>query len=774
LAYLNRGWSVVPVVRQGKRPLVEWTRFQSEHPTESEVSEWWSRWSDANVGIITGQVSGLVVVDLDGADAELAFTERCGGQTPHTPRVRTGRGRHLYFRHPGGGHSAPSAVHVLPGVDVRGDGALVVAPPSVHRNGQHYEFEVTPEECELAPLPEWLLECSEPPSAALHDGDVIGEGQRNDTLYRLARSLHAKALTREAIEAALLSENATRCEPPLPCEEVSEIAAKAVTQPHRPGFEVIPRPSELQQSPPLARKGRTLPTIMVSNRQLRDITADALDALREANSPPTLFQRGGTLVRFRETVQGSPLLERLTLASLRGALARAADWRRMASLNGTVACPPPIDVVEDTLALPEWPEMPPLDGLIEAPAFFGDGTLLVDPGYHREARLWLYRALGFDIPRVSEHPSAEETKAAVNLLLTELFGEFPFVDDASRAHALAATLLPFVRELIPGQTPLHLIDAPTPGTGKGLLADVICIPATGRAAEVMAEGQNDEEWRKRLTAILDRAPVYVLIDNIHGGLDAAPLAAVLTAGVWTDRVLGKTQMVTLPVRGVWLATGNNVKLSTEVTRRTVWIRLDARVEAPWTRAGFRHPDLRAWARANRGRLVHACLTLGQAWIAEGRPSGIASLGSYEGWAATMGGILTVAGVSGFLSNAGALLAQANEETQPWRAFVLTWWDKYDEKTIGIETLYDLAVDEELLLEVLGDGGDRSQRTRLGKALGKRREQVIAGFRVASAGDDHRGRRLYRLEPAEGAPTSPTSWTNVGDHVGRGKGGQIIE
>src|SRR5262249_56752366 len=100
---------------------------------------------------------------------------------------------------------------------------------------------------------------------------------------------------------------------------------------------------------------------------------------------------------------------------------------------------------------------------------------------------------------------------------------------------------------------------------------------------------------------------------------------VLTAGVWTDRVLGKTQMVTLPVRGVWLATGNNVKLSTEVTRRTVWVRLDAKVEAPWTRDGFRYPDLRAWARANRGRLVHACLTLGQAWIAEGRPLGTSSL-----------------------------------------------------------------------------------------------------------------------------------------------------
>ena len=296
--------------------------------------------------------------------------------------------------------------------------------------------------------------------------------------------------------------------------------------------------------------------------------------------------------------------------------------------------------------------------------------------------------------------------------------------------------------------PLHLIDAPTPGTGKGLLADMLTIPATGRSAEIMAEGRDDEEWRKRITAILIRAPGFILIDNVRRRVDSSALAAVLTAGHWTDRLLGQSKTVTLPVRAVWLATGNNVGLSNEMARRSVWIRLDARRDTPWTRTDFRHPQLGAWALEHRGRLIHACLTLIQAWLAAGRPAGTATLGSFETWATTIGGILAVAGVPGFLGNAHALYAQADEEVQMWRAFVLAWWDTHHQQEVGTEELYKLAIDETLLPEVLGDGGERSQRTKLGKALGRMRDRIIGPYRIVSEREDGKGRRLYRLEPTE--------------------------
>jgi putative DNA primase/helicase len=273
----------------------------------------------------------------------------------------------------------------------------------------------------------------------------------------------------------------------------------------------------------------------------------------------------------------------------------------------------------------------------------------------------------------------------------------------------------------------------------------------------MAEGQDDEEWRKRITALLLRAPVVILVDNVCRRIDSAALAAVLTTTVWTDRILGKTATVTVPIRAIWLATGNNVTVSNEIARRSLWMRLDARTDMPWQRSGFRHPDLRGWALKNRGRLVHAGLTLVQAWLAAGRPSGEANLGSFESWASTIGGILKVAGVPGFLANADQLYIQADAENQEWRAFVARWWDTHADGRVGTDQLYDIADDlayqEGLLVEVLGDGGERSKRTRLGKALGRLRDRIFSGFRIIDEGEDRRGRRRYRLERVADATTS---------------------
>ena len=139
------------------------------------------------------------------------------------------------------------------------------------------------------------------------------------------------------------------------------------------------------------------------------------------------------------------------------------------------------------------------------------------------------------------------------------------------------------------------------------------------------------------------------------GADRQPARTSSTARRWprrSPRRSGRTassarsEMARLPIRCAWIATGNNPAFSNEMARRIVRIRLDARTDQPWRREGFRHPDLMGWVRANRGRLVAACLTLGQAWIAAGRPRGRRSIGSYEAWAQVLGGVLEVAGVDG--------------------------------------------------------------------------------------------------------------------------------
>jgi hypothetical protein len=544
---------------------------------DERILGWWDGKMDCNVGVATGQVSGVIVLDVDGVDGAASLATL--GPLPPTWRSATGRGEHLWFRHPGG--VIPNFVKRLPGLDLRGDGGYVVAPPSRHHTGRQYEWIVSPENTALADVPARLLELMQPAhlpqQRRLAVADRIAQGSRNDTLYRQARSLKAKGFGRSAIAAALHAENQDRCDPPLLASEIEGIVQHAVTQADHPLFIASPAAVEAGDAQSATGDRPPLPEIVVTDRELRDLTSEAMDALLLNNNPPTLFQRGGALTRIRHSEQGAPFLELLTESALRGMMTRTANWRRL-TRSGPVPVDPPINVVRDVLALPGWPRIPVLDGIVEAPTFSSSGTLLTQPGYDETGRLWFHAPPGLVIPGVPENPTPEQVVAARDLLHNELLGDFPFVDEAARANALAAMLLPFARELCGDLTPLHLIDAPTPGTGKGLLADMLTIPATGRSAEIMAEGRDDEEWRKRITAILIKAPGFILIDNLRRRLDSSSLAAALTAGHWTDRILGQSKAVTLPVRAVWLATGNNVGLSNEMGRRSVWIRLDSRVD----------------------------------------------------------------------------------------------------------------------------------------------------------------------------------------------------
>jgi len=166
LSYLAKGWSVIPILAGTKRPPLPWKDFQTRRATVEEVREWFTRWPDAGVAIVCGAVSGLVVVDRDGDAGAENLTVR-GITYPDTPRVRTRRGEHVYFAHPG--HPVESranpdndrvrAAHpTLAGLDWKGDGGYVLAAPTVHPEGPVYAWDVTPDAAPLAPLPEWFWE----------------------------------------------------------------------------------------------------------------------------------------------------------------------------------------------------------------------------------------------------------------------------------------------------------------------------------------------------------------------------------------------------------------------------------------------------------------------------------------------------------------------------------------------------------------------------------------------------------------------------------------
>ena len=461
--------------------------------------------------------------------------------------------------------------------------------------------------------------------------------------------------------------------------------------------------------------------------------------LYKSNLSPWLYRVGSVPSWVVPDDDGLPMVRGVTDERLRYMLANLADWRKLAPNNELVAAHPPSTLIKALLATPD-PILPVLTGVVTAPVFGRNGELLTDAGYHPDARLLYHPLSGFSIPPIPHHPSPEDIAAARSLILDDLLGDFPFVSDAERAHAVALLLLGFVRAMIDGPTPLHMIEKPTPGTGATLLVDAIATILTGSGASVMTEGSEDEEWRKRLTAKLRQIPALVLIDNLRRTLDSSALAAALTAPFWEDRILGASEMIRLPIRCVWIATGNNPEFSNEMARRLIRIRLDAHIDQPARRQGFRHPDLIVWVRVNRARLVSACLTLCQAWIAQGRPSSPHTIGSYENWSRVMGGILQVAGIDGFLANLDEMMEASDAEGAMWRSFVALWWDRFGTAEVGSGDLYELALVSEPALP-LGAGGDHSRKIRLGKALRRMRDRMFnlgsVAVRIETTGSKQR-------------------------------------
>lgn len=230
LEYLRHGWSVIPLEPQGKRPLIRWQDRQLVRADVDTVESWWLGTPAANLGVVTGQISGLVVLDLDGAQGRRSVRDQ---ELPATPIAQTGRGWHYYFSHPG--HAIHNAAGLLPGVDLRGDGGYVVAPPSIHQSGNRYEWMLDPFDTPLAPLPDWLLRTGDDATARRTPRRAPGnwplllrtpvpEGRRNQTLTRVAGYLlRASGIGSESALELAFAWNRAYCQPPLDRDEIVTI-----------------------------------------------------------------------------------------------------------------------------------------------------------------------------------------------------------------------------------------------------------------------------------------------------------------------------------------------------------------------------------------------------------------------------------------------------------------------------------------------------------------------------------------------------------------------
>jgi hypothetical protein len=466
------------------------------------------------------------------------------------------------------------------------------------------------------------------------------------------------------------------------------------------------------------------PKIVVNERPLRDVGGPALVALVENNDPPVLFARSGEMIRVGRDEENEPVMQRATEGIVRYHLTHAANFiHERVRKDGITEThvDPPRNVVEYVRSVPTLP-FPPLIAIPRTPFFRPDGSLVTTPGYDPSTSLFYApndKHFTVDVP---EDPTADDVHNAVTTV-DEAVADFPYADEGSAANTLALLLTPMLRNVITEPTPMCVITKPTPGSGGSLLAEVVSLITTGRAAGMLSAPKDDDEVRKAITAALLTTNHVITLDNIEGVLRSPSLSRALTSEIWEDRRLGQTEIIRVPQRATWLASGNNLELAGDLPRRCYSVRLDPKTEHPWERGGFKHPELKLWVRANRANLVGALLTIGRAWFVRGQPvpADAPTIGSFEHWCKTISGVLHVAGMRGFLSTAKDVYQQGDDEAGQWYAFLEAWRKRYraNPKTTKqvVADLYD--PDGDRLREVLPDMFGTIDPDRPDKALARR-------------------------------------------------------
>jgi len=405
------------------------------------------------------------------------------------------------------------------------------------------------------------------------------------------------------------------------------------------------------------------------------VNAAVVDALV---ADETIYQRGGRLVHVvQETAasdgihrpDGTSRIAELPEAVLRDRLSAVVRFVRETE-NSFVPANPPGWCVRAVHACGSWPNIRPLSGITAYPMLRPDGTILSTAGYDSQTGM-LYHPTG-PAPSIPNSPTKADALAAVELLF-DVVAEFPFAKPEHQAAWLAGLLTPAARHAFYGPSPLFLFDANAAGTGKGLLADVTSFILTQREMSVMSNPRDDDEARKRITSLVMQADPMILIDNVAGSLGCASLDAALTATRWKDRILGRSEMVDMPIRATWFATGNNVVLKADTSRRVCHIRIDSKVENPEEREGFKYPNLRSHVREHQGELLAAVLTILRAWFVAGKPDAkLKPWGSYEGWSGVVRDAVVWLGLPDPGETRQELRDQSDNSAATLRALIAGW------------------------------------------------------------------------------------------------------
>jgi hypothetical protein len=397
-------------------------------------------------------------------------------------------------------------------------------------------------------------------------------------------------------------------------------------------------------------------------------------------------------------------------------------------------------------------------GVSSLPLVRADGSILYAAGYDEVTGIEI---LPHTVAAIPDEVSGTDVKAALRTI-NEPISLFPWAGKHDHANYLGLMLTPLLRELAPPPYKMGAFDAPVQGSGKGYLASVLVALFGGEmdAPPETSPGKLDQvELGKKIDSFLleSSAPIYVF-DNVRGRFGSTKLAALLTSDTLSPRRLGTSNVSTVANDRLWLVTSNNMALTDDMLRRTLWVRIDPHVEKPEDRVFPFVPS--QVAAENKDTIIGALLCLIRAWVQAGRPMPDGPSDAYGQWRGVVRGILEVAGVTGALGafDAGeSTQVERSEDASDLEEFLAAiyqgrkgevWTVPELFGTIPPTALVDAIPSE--LAQAFGDWRttripDKLFYRAAGQYLGYRKDRLAGGYRVVRAGKDRRERMRWSVE-----------------------------
>lgn len=740
----------------GKHPATK-KGFKEATKEISTIKEWWKSNKNYNIGIVPG-FSEFNVIDVDpkngGIESLSKLILEYGDMGfNNAPCVKTGSGGFHYWFKASINHPLSNSRGNLPiGIDVRGTNGYVVVPPSLHYTGEKYQWinietlvELRKNSFVLDPIFISLIKPSfKKTSVHLSVKNKIDVGTRNNTITSLAGHYFAKGLSEKKVLSLCLNDNIKKCNPPLSITEIHTIV-RSVQRYHstKNSKEIIPPLSDFSEGG--IYKGKF--SIIWDNIFDSIKTCFIISNFLETHLNYYIHKNRPVIIENNE-------IKNVTLLKFIFDIVTNINIYKRDKENVLKLYEPSkyhfsllFENIPNTLSKN-------LNGIIYHPYLDDNDELIIEPGYNSQTQLYGswhkedYKELS------SLRVSYCECLKQIETINKELFRDVLFKEEKDRTATFVATMTAILRPQLE-IAPLIHVTAPTPGSGKSFLCQLIGKFATNKDIDVNIFPKTEEEFNKTILASLYNNRSVINFDNIDKDIVAHPsFCAILTSSSFSARKLGTTSDITTTTRILFLSSGNNVNPVNDMARRTMVIELDPKCEKPLNRKFSIDPKYNL--ETKKTQYIIGLLKVILGWVQAGKPFKQTKGVGFEQWVKYCVQPFLWLGLKDPLEGMSTQF-QDNSYNEDLFILLKTLFEKYNQYPFKIKQVVAEAMLQvnsfttrkdlyEAIKDVIGVERDGSiNKKKLGWYFKNKNGQVVRGLRIVKHPKLLDGDVLWRIE-----------------------------